>query len=99
MPGDQIADGRDLVELVEPLEVDHVDVAVQRERSVRIQYIRDPAAHAGGKVSSRAAEDDDPAAGHVLTTVIADTFDDRVRAAVADGEAFAGNTADEYLAA
>ena len=49
----------------------------------------------GGEVAPGAAEDDDDAAGHVLAAVVADAFDDRGRAGVADGEALAGEAAEE----
>ena len=38
-------------------------------------------------------------ARHVFAAVIADAFDDRGRAAVADGKSFAGDAADESFAA
>ena len=41
----------------------------------------------------------DAPAGHVFAAVIADAFDDGVRAAVADRESLAGDAADERLAA
>ena len=53
----------------------------------------------GGEVAAGPAEHDDAAAGHVFAAVVADAFDDRVRAAVADGEALAGDAADVRLAA
>ena len=45
------------------------------------------------------AEDDDPAAGHVLAAVVADALDDGGRAGVADAEALADHAAEEHLAA
>ena len=53
----------------------------------------------GGEIAAGAAEHDDAAAGHVLAAVIADAFDDRLRAAVAHGEPLAGDAAHERLAA
>ena len=55
---DQVANQRDLVRLIEPLEIDHVDVAVERERAVGIEHVGDAAAHAGGEVAAGAAEHD-----------------------------------------
>ena len=51
------------------------------------------------EIAARRAEHDDAAAGHVFAAVIADGFDDRVHAAVAHREAFAGHAADVDLAA
>ena len=39
------------------------------------------------------------AAGHVFAAVVADAFDDRLRAAVANAEPFAGDAAEIDLAA
>ena len=94
---DQVADQRDLVGLIEPLEVDHVDVAVERERSVGIEHVGDAAAHAGGEVAAGRPEHDHAAAGHVFAAVIADAFDDGVGAAVADRESLAGDAAARTL--
>ena len=69
------------------------------EAAGRVEHVGDAAAHAGGEVPAGAAEHDDAAAGHVLAAVIADAFDDRERAAVADGEPLAGEAADVRLAA
>ena len=66
---------------------------------VRVEHVGDAAAHAGGEVAAGPAEHDDASAGHVLAAVIADAFDDGERAAVADGEAFAGDAAEVRLAA
>ncbi len=47
------------------------------ERSVRVEHVRDAAAHAGGEVAPRPAQHDDAPAGHVLAAVIADALDHR----------------------
>src|SRR5437763_1219844 len=69
-----------------------------REVPVLVEDVGDAAAHARGEVAPRAAEDDDAAARHVLATVVADALDDGVRARVTDGEALAGEAAEERLA-
>ena len=51
----------------------------------------------GGEVEAGRAEHHDAAAGHVLAAVVADALDDRHRARVADGEALAGEAAEERL--
>src|SRR5262245_16779786 len=71
----------------ERLEIDHRGVAPAREPSVDIEHIRDPARHAGREVSPGDAEDDDRAAGHVLTAVVANALDHGVRAGIAHREA------------
>ncbi len=55
--------------------------------------------HAGAEVAAGRTEHDDGAAGHVLAAVIADAFDDRRGAAVADREALAGLAGHEERAA
>ena len=50
------------------------------------------------EVAACPAEDNHASASHVLTAVIADTFDNRDDAAVADRETLAGNAADECFA-
>ena len=66
--------GRELDELG----VDPADVQIEHEGVA--------AGHAGGEVAAGRAEDDDPAAGHVLTPVVADALDHRADAGVAHAE-------------
>src|SRR5207249_3509558 len=95
---DQRADGRE-VPLVEGVELDHALVAALLERAVVVEHVGDAAAHAGGEIAARAAEDHDQPPGHVLAAVVADAFDHRGDAAVAHAEPFAGLAAEEDLAA
>ena len=44
------------------------------------------------------ADDDDDAAGHVFAAVVADAFDDRDGAGIADREALAGDAGEVALA-
>src|SRR5262249_54863351 len=60
--------------------------------------VDDAAAHAGREVAAGGAEDHDAAAGHVFATMVANAFDDRQRAAVADAEPFGRSAAEERLA-
>ena len=99
MARDHRSDEIDVLVLLERLQLDHPAIAASRKQPVVVDDVGDAAAHAGGEVAPGATQDDDAAAGHVLASVIADTFDDRVRAAVAHGEALAGDTAHERLAA
>src|SRR6185312_13415615 len=64
-----------------------------------VQDVCETAAHPGSEVAPRPAKDDDAAARHVLAAVVADTLDNRNRAAVTDGEPLAGDAANERLAA
>src|SRR5438309_5882888 len=86
---DQRPDSREIL-LVERLELDHALVAALLERAVVVEHVGDAAAHAGGEVATRAAEDHDQALGHVLAAVVADALDHRGDAAVAHAEALAG---------
>src|SRR5277367_3790690 len=56
------------------------------------------AGHAGAKIQSERAEDEDDAAGHVFAAVLADTLDNRQGAAIANGEALSSTACDEELA-
>ena len=58
--------------------------------AARVVQVRPAAGHAGAEVRADRPEDDDRAAGHVLAAVRADPLDDRLGAAVADGEAHPG---------
>ena len=84
--------------LVGLFQLDHVRVAQLGELAVVVVDVGDAAAHAGGEVAAGRADDDDAAAGHVFAAVIADAFDDRVRAGVADAEALADDAAEVDLA-
>src|SRR6478735_7067015 len=84
-----------LVRGVESVETDERVVAPAREGSVRVEDIRDPAAHAGGEVASRRADDGDASAGHVLAPVVAHALDDGRGAGIANGEALARESAEK----
>ena len=73
--------------------------AARGEVALVVEDVGDAAAHAGGEVAAGLAENDDEAVGHVLAAVIADAFDHRGRAGVADGEALAGHAVEEDFAA
>ena len=57
-----------------------------------------PAAKLRGVITSRAAEHDDGAAGHVFAAVVAGALDDRGRAGIAHAEALAGDAPEIRLA-
>src|SRR5689334_3071182 len=58
-----------------------------------------PAGHAGAEVDAGCAEDNGKAAGHVFAAMIANAFDDREGAGVADCEALASASCREERAA
>src|SRR5262245_56101498 len=82
---------------VERLQIHQFRVAPALELAARIQHVGDAAAHAGGEVPSRPPEDDHASARHVLAAVIADALDNGGGSGISDGEALAGDTADERL--
>src|SRR5262249_4615225 len=67
------------------------------EIALLIENVREAAAHAGREVAPALAEYHYVALGHVFAAVIAEAFDDRGRARVADGEAFTGHPVEESL--
>src|SRR6478609_5093106 len=73
-------------QILEGFEVDHLKIAALGEISFFIDDVGDAAAHSRREITSRPAENNHPAAGHVLAAVIANAFDDRDGSAVADGE-------------
>src|SRR4051812_42430890 len=74
----------------EALDQDRFAVGPDFERAFVIHDICGSVRHTGAEVAAGRAEHRDNAAGHVLTAMIADTFDNSNRAAVADSEALAG---------
>ena len=52
----------------------HAHVAAIGELVQRVVNVRDAARHARSEIAARAAEDDNPAAGHVLAAVISHPF-------------------------
>src|SRR5262245_29755976 len=86
------------IALVQSLECRGFEVATFLERPVFVQYISYPARHAGGKIPSRCADNDDPTPSHILAAVISHTFDYGANTAVAHAEAFASHTANIRLA-
>ena len=66
------------IALVELFEVDHLRFSRRVEQVVRVVDVGDAARHARGEVATGRPEDDDAPAGHVLTAVVADAFDDAV---------------------
>ena len=69
----------------------HARLVAQHARKLArfIQHEGDAAGHARGEIAAGAAQHDHQALGHVLAAVIADDFDHRRRAGIADREALA----------
>src|SRR5438093_317738 len=96
---DQVAHELDVLGPIERLEVHHAEIAAPLEVAVHVERVRDPARHARGEVPAGEPEHDDAPAGHVLASVVADAFDDRVDAAVPHAEPLTGDAADVRFAA
>lgn len=88
---DHLLQLHDVVDFLQRLQQYDFFVAVAGKGSVFIENISNTAAHAGSKVAAGFAQNDDCAAGHIFTAMIANAFDNGVDAAVADTEAFTGN--------
>ena len=87
---------RRVLELLEP---DHLRIySGRRNRPGVVEHVGDATGHAGGEIAAGRAQHDDPPAGHVFAAMVADAFDHRVDAAVADAEPLAGHAADVGLA-
>ncbi len=96
MAREQGADFFDVVGIDERLEIDAGLVAAARgEVALIVVDVGDAAAHAGGEVAAGGTENDDEAVGHVFAAVVADAFNDRGCAGVADGEALAGDAVEK----
>ena len=74
------------------------EIAVQDVLRFGAQYVSEAAGHARAKIEAEGPENQGDSAGHVFASVLADAFDDRERAAIAHGEAFAGAAGDKKLA-
>src|SRR2546429_2819041 len=99
MPHQQRVNPCYLIVLIERMQFDHTHVAPGRETTIFVQHVRQPTTHAGGEIASGFAEHHDQSARHILTSVVADPFDDGSRAAVAYSEPLAGDAAEESFAA
>src|SRR5258708_26734686 len=88
-----------LVGVIDRSQLDHPEVASRWERTIFVEHVGDPAAHAGCDVASCFTEPCDQAAGHVFASMIADSLAHRMRAAVAPRESLAGPPAEKRLTA
>src|SRR6476620_227860 len=97
MTGDEATHVFFFLNVLNCLEVHHLQIAPLGEISLIVDDVCDAAAHSRCEIASGPAEDGYPAPCHVFAAVIADTFDDGDRAAVADGETLTCDSADESL--
>src|SRR6266702_790479 len=74
------------------------EIAVKHILSLGTQHISQAAGHAGTEIQAERPENDGYAAGHVLTTVLADTFHYGKRTAVSDSETLTAAAGNEELA-
>src|SRR6266404_8382672 len=74
------------------------EIAVQDVLGFGAQYVSEAAGHARAKIEAERSENHGDSAGHVFASVLADAFDDRKRATIANGEAFPGAAGDKELA-
>src|SRR5262249_48211762 len=61
---------------------------VQHIHRFRSQHVRQTARHARTEIQTKRSENNGNAAGHVLATVLANTFDNRKSAAIANSKPF-----------
>ena len=96
-----VDEGTDFLDVIhgdQRFQIHHAGVALPRERIVLVQDVRDAAAHARREVAPGRTEDDHATAGHVLAAVVADAFDHRMGAAVANAEPLGGDPPEKALA-
>ncbi len=74
------------------------EIAVENILGFGTQDVSQPASHARTEIQAEGPEDDGHAAGHVFTTVLADTFHHGKRAAVSDRETFPAAAGNKELA-
>ena len=79
---------------IQRFQLDHAHVAQRREGVVFIPDIRNTATHASGKVTTGFAKYDNTTAGHVFTTVITNTFNNRQGTTVTHAETFGRNASE-----
>ena len=100
MAHQEISDNLHIRLLEQGFEIDRVQIAaLLGEIPALVENISDATAHAGGEISTAGAKHEHDAVGHVLAAVVAHALDDRSRSRIADGEAFAGDSVEEGLAA
>ena len=83
---------------IERVELHHFGVAVLGEGAVGVINPGDAAAHAGGEVAARLAQDEGAAAGHVLAAVVAHALHHGRGPGVAHRKPLAGLPAHEQRA-
>jgi len=98
MTSDELLHVLFFIRILDGLQVHHLQIAALHEIARFVENVGDTAAHAGRKISTGSSKHDNPAAGHIFASVIADAFNDGNGTAVADGEPFAGDAANKGFA-
>src|SRR3954468_10989290 len=96
---DQVEQIGAVVRRGELFQLDDAEIAAANEIAGRVPDISDAAAHPRREVAASRTEDDDATACHVFAAVIADAFDHRVSAAIANGKTLGGAAAEKRLPA
>ena len=71
--------------------------AGQSEVTVAVEDVRDSAAHPGREIAAGTSENDPPATGHILATVVSHTFNDCLSSTVSYAKSLAGLPMDKYF--
>ena len=77
------------------LDIHHVEVAERVKELVCIQNVGDTTAHACSKIPSGFSKDNDCSSSHVLTSMVADAFNNGYCSAVSDSKAFSDHPTNE----
>ena len=84
--------------LLDEAEFYHLHIAIVVEVVVLVPYIGQTTGHTGREITPRRAQDNDPAACHILTAVVSRSLHNSGRARVAHCKAFTRASVDEDLA-
>src|SRR6185295_14011893 len=99
MSEDHVLDRLHLVTVFPTCELDHLPITTLRKIALFVEHIGNTAGHPSGEVAAGLAQHHHATTGHVLTTVIAQGFDHRVKATVTHTKPLTGNTGDVGLSA
>ena len=98
MSGQKGLDGLEILIFRECFKVHHVQITAYFKITGLIEDVSDTPGHPGGKITTGTANDNDPATGHVFTTMISDSFHYSHCTAVSYGKTFSGDAAEIGLA-
>ena len=89
----------DIVLIFHLLNGNHILIQIPVEMAVLVQHIGDTAAHACRKVFAGSSKNHHPAAGHILTAVLAHALNHCIGAGIADGKPLSGHAVYKDLSA